>query len=90
MTKKELAQKRNYFKFVLMGSYRNIDLAALTEVERQMWKEIDNLRTKLLSEFDERSKEKGLSVKNKCWCGKRRKTKCGEQHCKEDLSNIPW
>ena len=76
MTKKELAQKRNYFKFVLSGLYKPIDKSVLTEYEQERWDEIMNIRLELLHNFDENSRQKGLNVpKYKCFCGKKAKYK---------------
>jgi hypothetical protein len=74
MTKLQLAQKRNYFKFVLSGMYRQIDLNALTAYEIVLWKEILDNREELLKIFDDLSRDKGLNVpEHKCWCGKEAK-----------------
>lgn len=71
MTKRELAQKRNYFKFVLTGLPKPIDKTVLTVEEQSWWETILAARTELLKEFDNRSIIKGLRVpEHKCWCGK--------------------
>ena len=71
MTKRELAQKRNYFKFVLSGIPKPIDLNCLTQVEKDNWKELLYIRKQLLDKFDETSRSLGLNVpEHKCWCGK--------------------
>lgn len=74
MTKLQLAQKRNYFKFVLHGMYRFIDNDALTEWELEEWATILNIRDELLEKFDNNSRLVGLKVpEHKCWCGKEAK-----------------
>lgn len=70
MTKKELAQKRNWFKFQLTGLYRIVDPAILTEEEHLLYKEWLTLREVLLSNFDRNSEAMGLEVPTKCWCRK--------------------
>lgn len=70
MTKTELAQKRNYFKYILTGLPKPIDLEALTGPEKFGWNQILNQRDALLSEFNKHSQELGLKVYPKCWCGK--------------------
>ena len=71
MTKLQLAQKRNYFKFVLSGMFRLIDNDVLTEWEQEEWSTIFNIRDELMDKFDENSKLMGLNVpEHKCWCGK--------------------
>lgn len=74
MTKLQLAQKRNYFKYVLTGIPKPIDLEALTVEEQSCWDTILSARAELLKKFDDRSKIKGLSVpEHRCWCGKEAK-----------------
>lgn len=76
MTKLKLAQKRNYFKFVLSGMFKPIDLNSLTEWEKEKWNEILNIRKELINKFDNNSIEMGLNVPQyKCWCGKEGKYK---------------
>jgi len=70
LTKFKLAQKRNYFKFVLTGLPKPIDLEALTGPEKFAWNQILNHRDSLLAEFNKHSIELGLKVVPKCWCGK--------------------
>lgn len=74
MTKKQLAQKRNYFKYQLMGMIKAVDNNILTDTEIIMWNQLKQLKTSLVDNFDNMSKEKGLNVPlNKCWCGKEAK-----------------
>ena len=71
MNKKQLAQARNYFKYVLTGICKPIKLEALTPYEVQCWKEILDKRNELIEQFDIASRFRGLNVPlNKCWCGK--------------------
>ena len=81
MIKFKLAQKRNYFKFVLVGLPKPIDKTCLSDKEKSIWKEILRLRKVLLDEHSKTSQEKGLKVHNRCWCGKRKKTNCGDELC---------
>lgn len=46
MTKLQLAQKRNYFKFVLTGIPKPIDLKVLSEYEQEQWGIILDIRDK--------------------------------------------
>ena len=72
MTKQELAQKRNYFKFVLVGLYKPIDKSVLTEYEIERWNTIMRIKNELLYNFDENSRQKGLNVpKYRCWCNRK-------------------
>ena len=96
MTKLQLAQKRNYFKFVLTGMFRQIDLEVLTDAEIIMWSQLQQLRHNLIDNFDNNSKLKGLNVpEHKCWCGKAAKytldhVEKGEESrwvCKKHLEN---
>lgn len=74
MTKLQLAQKRNYFKFVLSGMYRQIYTEALTEQEQEAWFGILNLREQLIDNFEDNSRAKGLRIpEHRCWCGKEAK-----------------
>ncbi len=74
MTKLQLAQKRNYFKYVLTGIPKPIDLNVLSEYEQEQWATILNIKDNLLASFDQISKEKGLRIpEHKCWCGKEAK-----------------
>lgn len=76
MNKQKLAQKRNYFKFVLSGLFKPIDSSVLTEWEQEEWSTILNIRDELISKFDSQSREKGLNApKHRCWCGKEGKYK---------------
>ena len=72
MNKQQLAQKRNYFKYVLTGLVKPIDYNCLTEEEKISWNAIINLKTSLLSNFDNISRQLGLKVtEHRCWwCGK--------------------
>ncbi len=71
MEKIKLAQKRNYFKFVLSGIPKPIDFNALTEWEQEKWATILNIRNELLDKFENNSRIFGLKVpEHRCWCGK--------------------
>lgn len=70
-SKQELAQKRNWFKYILSGLFKPIDYGVLSEHERSLWEEMLQCRAELLQGFDETSKEMGLKVPEyRCWCGK--------------------
>lgn len=88
--KQALAQKRNWLKYRLMGTYIHITSTEfLTEEERISINAINNLRTQLIANFDKCSKELGLKVpEHKCWCGREGKynsTINGEYVCKKHL-----
>lgn len=65
MTKQELAQKRNYFKMVLMGLYKPVDTNALSEREKEKWLLILKIKDELLEHFTQTSKQTGLKIKEK-------------------------
>ncbi len=65
LTKQQIAQKRNYFKFVLTGMSKPIDTRVLTPFELNWWKDIMNSRKLLMEEFDRNSIKMGLNVKPK-------------------------
>lgn len=72
MTEKQKLQKdRAWFKYVLTGLYKPIELKSLTDYEQEEWATILNIRDNLLDVFDKKSKELGLNVpEHRCWCGK--------------------
>lgn len=72
MTEKQKLQKaRAYFKFVLTGLPKPINLNYLGPAEKSAWNEILLIRNQLLNEFDWNSKRLGLNVpEHKCWCNK--------------------
>ena len=70
LTKKQLAQKRNYFKFILAGMTKPFDSRILSEEEKLDWNRILMFRDELIKNFDDTSREMGLNVLRKCWCGK--------------------
>ena len=89
-SKQVLAQKRNWLKYRLMGTYIHITgTEFLTEEERININAINNLRTQLIASFDKCSKELGLKVpEHRCWCGKEGKynsTILGKYVCKKHL-----
>lgn len=75
ITKQKLAQKRNYFKFVLTGMTKPIDFNVLTEWEQEEYSTILNIKDDLIEKFDNNSRKMGLTVPDKCWCGKSAKYK---------------
>lgn len=64
-TKQQIAQKRNYFKFVLTGMKKPVDMSVLTIEEKCFYANLLDYREKLISGFDKGSLEMGLNVKNK-------------------------
>lgn len=72
MTPLQKIQKdRSYFKFVISGLPKPIQLESLSDIEKQLWKELLSIRKSLLDNFEETSRTFGLKVpKNRCWCGK--------------------
>jgi hypothetical protein len=74
--KQKLAQKRNWFKYVITGLFKPVDYNSLTEWEQEKWSTILNIRNELLSKFETNSISKGLKVpEHRCWCGKEGKYK---------------
>jgi hypothetical protein len=65
LTKQQLAQQRNWFKFILMGMNKPVNLEVLTEDEKLVWKQILYYRKVLLEDFNINSEELGLKVKKK-------------------------
>jgi len=81
MNKQELARKRNYFKFVLAGMHKPVDLTVLTEEETSLYLQIRDIRKKLMNNFEHNSRHKGLNVpKHRCWCGKEGKYKSKDDY----------
>lgn len=71
MTKLQLAQKRNWFKFVLSGLNKPVDTKIMTGEERDQWRRLMDIRNDLLDDFDRNSRHLGLNVPEyRCWCGK--------------------
>lgn len=70
MKKQQLAQRRNWFKYIVSGLFKPVDLEALTADEKMMWKEILTLRSELLNTFDYNSRLLGLKTPKHCWCDK--------------------
>ena len=74
MSKLQLAQKRNYFKYVLSGMNKPIDLTVLTPYEIGRFNTIKEAIKDLIDNFDNNSRLNGLNVpEHKCWCGKEAK-----------------
>ena len=89
MTKQQLAQKRNYFKYILTGLIKPVDASCLGPAELSAWNEIQLIRRGILDQFDWNSKQLGLKVpEHKCWCGKEGKynsIEAGKYVCKKHL-----
>lgn len=77
MTEKQKLQKdRAWFKYVIAGLAKPINLDSLTEHEQYLWKQLLINREILLNNFDDNSNLKGLKVpEHRCWCGKEGKYK---------------
>lgn len=63
MTKLQLAQRRNWFKFTIVGMGRPFDTGVLTKEEMHRWNMIEKLRLDLINNFDKNSIKQGLNVK---------------------------
>ena len=91
LSKKELAQKRNYFKYVLAGMHKPIDLRALNVYEIELWSEIQHKISLLTTNFNVSSQQLGLNVPERCWCGKIAKWKAKYDHqglvCKKHIDD---
>jgi len=83
MDKRKLAQKRNWFKYVITGLSKPIDKSCLSLLEIEEWDKIIKSRETILKSFNNTSKQAGLNVIKACWCGSRRKTNCGDEFCKK-------
>ena len=91
MTPKQKLQKdRAYFKFVISGLPKPIQLESLTSHEVHAWKEILRLRDFLLEDFEVGSIELGLNIpEHRCWCGKEAKHYV-EYHPETEFSKMIW
>jgi hypothetical protein len=63
LTKRELAQKRNWFKFQLTGRFYPVDKRILTEEENDIHKQMKELQVLLLNNFSNNSRKLGLNPK---------------------------
>lgn len=63
LTKRELAQKRNWWKFQLTGRTYPVDKRILTEEELALHKEMRNIQDHLIIHFNENSRKLGLNPK---------------------------
>ena len=90
MTPKQKLQKgRAFFKFVLTGLDKHIDISSLSEYEQEEWSTILNIKDNLLDTFDKESRLLGLNVpEHRCWCGKEAKFFIGNNRwsCKKHLN----
>ena len=72
--KQKLSRNRNWFKFSILGTtafvVRHSQEFAYSDKEKELMNQIEYLRKQLIMEFDATSKEMGLIVLPKCWCGK--------------------
>lgn len=64
LTKRELAQKRNWFKFQLTGRAYPVDKRILTEEELEIHKQMKDLQNTLIINFNKNSKQLGLNPKS--------------------------
>ena len=84
MDKKKLAQRRNWFKYVITGLIKPIDKECLSMLELEEWDKIIKARETILKSFNNTSKQAGLNVITPCsFCDSKRKTNCGNKHCKK-------
>jgi hypothetical protein len=63
LTKRELAQKRNWWKFQLTGRCYPVDARILTEDELVLHKEMKSIQSTLILRFSENSRKLGLNPK---------------------------
>ncbi len=72
--KQKLARARNWFKFCILGTTVFIVRPKMgfvySEKEKLIMWDIERLREQLILEFDITSREMGLTVLPKCYCGK--------------------
>ena len=72
--KQKLARARNWFKFRLTGNTSCVEQQypsfTFSKREQEIAQEIERLRDQLIAEFDTTSREMGLTVTYKCWCGR--------------------
>jgi hypothetical protein len=79
--KQKLQKARAWFKFVITGLIKPVNVDYLSEKEEQLWYVIIAARRELLADFDEVSKKLGLNVpKHRCWCGREGKYKAEYKH----------
>ena len=89
-SKQQLQRDRAYFKFVLSGLIKPVNIKSLTEAEKSTYATIIVLRDKLINEFDSNSRQLGLNVpEHKCWCGKPAKH-CVEIFPDDEFSKFEW
>lgn len=85
--KQKLQKERAWFKFIITGMSKPVNIDYLTPYEEQYWKQILDIRKKLLFHFDSGSRLMGLNVpEHKCWCG--RKAKYQQSH--PVYTDIEW
>jgi len=63
LSKRELAQKRNWFKFQLTGRSYPVDKRILTDEELEIHKQMKDLQALLLNNFSNNSRKLGLNPK---------------------------
>ena len=63
LSKRELAQKRNWFKFQLTGRFYPVDKRILTDEELEIHKQMKDLQVLLLNNFSNNSRKLGLNPK---------------------------
>lgn len=63
LTKRELAQKRNWFKFQLTGRCYPVDKRILTSEELEIHQQMKDLQALLLNNFSNNSRKLGLNPK---------------------------
>lgn len=63
LTKRELAQKRNWLKFQLAGNTYPVDKRIFTPEELKLYEDMMSIRLSLLNDFNKNSKNLGLNTK---------------------------
>ena len=95
LSKRDLAKYRNSNKWLLSGSYKPYNKEALLPVELELIQEINNLRKRLIANWDNNSKLLGLKVpEHRCYFPNCRgkvvvKFESGNYACKKHLKENP-
>jgi hypothetical protein len=65
MRKQQLAQNRNWFKFLVSGLSKPVNRECLSGLEQCQWDKILAIRKDILVGFDDTSRNRGLNVRVK-------------------------
>lgn len=63
LSKRELAQKRNWLKFQLAGSIYPVDKRIFTLEELKLYEDMMSIRLSILNNFNKNSRNLGLKTK---------------------------